>query len=325
MTRVKTALQGCSPPSYRGDHMARRTALTSVSATAAVIGAALVALSAPATAAATADTTPPALTAPARGAFVPKSQISATELDRYGDPTSTELTMLAQWSASDPSRICGYSTREVFEEYATDWTPWSRQTRLTRDVSDYDDQEGGGSLKFNGIDVRARDCAGNISTAYIDLQPVVFQQDGRSYGYGNLTPPTTTGAWSTSSCACWSAGTTLKSSAKGARLDFHLPAGLTPEKPATTTPLALVMERAPDRGKARILVDGVQVAFIDTGSSTKLHRSVTWTGSVTAAVPHTISVVNVATSGRSRLDVDALLTNGIASMGQPLWSSSSAG
>ena len=76
-------------------------------------------------------------------------------------------------------------------------------------------------------------------------------------------------------------------------------------------PVALVMERAPDRGKARVLVDGVRVATIDTRAASKIHRSVVWTGTLQGA--QTLSVVNLATSGRPRIDVDAVMSG--ASLG----------
>jgi hypothetical protein len=260
---------------------------------------------------AAADTTPPRLTLPERGSFVPSSTISATTFDEdEGWPLSTTLDMRVRWSATDASGICGYRYREVFDDQVRPWSSWSSARSVRRTVSDYDDQEGGGSDKFWGYDVRARDCAGNVTTDFVRLAPVVYQQDGLSYRYGTLDV-TTTGTWGTSRCVCWSAGTTLRSSSSGARIDVTLPEdGL-----GAAFPVALVMERAPDRGKARVLVDGVRVATIDTYASTKIHRSVVWAGTLRGA--HTLSVVNLAPSGRPRIDVDAVMSGASIGFGGP--------
>jgi hypothetical protein len=260
-------------------------------------------------ASAASDTTPPELDLPERGSFVPLSTVSATTFDSVsGWPLESSLRMRARWSATDASDICGYSYREVLDDHTRAWSPWSSARSVTRTVSDYDDQEGGGMDKFWGYDVRARDCAGNITTDFTRLAPVVYQQDGLSYRYGNLDV-TTSGRWAVSTCACWSAGTALKTSSKGARITFAMPAD------TTRYPVALVMERAPDRGRARVLVDGVRVATIDTHARTRIHRSVVWTGTLQGS--HTLSVVNVATAARPRIDVDAVLSGATTGTGGP--------
>ncbi|MFD1946734.1 hypothetical protein [Nocardioides aestuarii] len=251
---------------------------------------------------AAADTTPPVLDLPERGAFVRLTTISATTFDAEANwPLSSSLQMRAQWSATDASGICGYSYREVLDDQTRPWTAWSSTKSVTRTVSDYDDQEGGGSDKFWGYDVRARDCAGNIATDFVRLAPVVYQQDGLAYRYEPLVV-SKTGSWAITNCACWSAGTALRTSSSGARINFSMPADLA----GSAYPVALVMERAPDRGQARVLVDGVRVATVDTRASSKVHRSIVWTGTLQGA--HTLSVVNVGTSGRPRIDVDAVVS-----------------
>ncbi|HET6561913.1 MAG TPA: hypothetical protein VFG72_08560 [Marmoricola sp.] len=212
--------------------------------------------------------------------------------------------MRTQWTGRDTSGICGYSTARHHDEYYPDevpWSPWSNAESITLGVSDYDDQEGGGMDKLWGLEVRARDCAGNVAQKFVAFAPIVFQQDGRSYSYGDLEV-STNGTWRTSRCACWAAGTALSTSAKGARYNIDVPLR---GDAVGTTPVALVMERAPDRGKARVLVDGVRVATIDTRAPRKVHRSIVWVGRLNPGA-HTLSVVNVGTKGRSRIDVDAL-------------------
>ena len=73
-------------------------------------------------------------------------------------------------------------------------------------------------------------------------------------------------------------------------------------------PVALVMEKASNRGQAKILVDGVLRTTIDTYAATPRHRSVVWAARLTR-VRHTVSVVNVGTPGRPRIDVDAVMVS----------------
>jgi hypothetical protein len=259
-------------------------------------------------ASAAAETTPPTLNLPTRGSFVPLSTISATAFDfENGWPLSTSVDMRAQWSATDASGICGYSIREVYDDSVGEWSAWSRINSVRRTVTDYDDQEGGGVDKFWGYEVQARDCAGNVTSKLVLMAPVVYQQDGLSYRYDSLNV-TVNGAWATTPCACWSAGTALRTTSRGARIDFSMPAMPADASGSDATfPIALIMERAPDRGRARILVDGLRVATIDTGAAMKMHRSIVWVGSMSGT--QTLSVVNLATPGRPRIDVDAVVSH----------------
>ena len=238
---------------------------------------------------AVADTTPPTLTLPAFAAFVVGSQITDTA---YGEDRfeayypGTEMQRRVSWTASDASGICGY---DVFAVLAGD-DPYplvtdSMATSYVGTATDYDDQEGGGSCKTLAWQVVAHDCAGNTTSLETTLRPVVTQEDGWTYGYTGVTL-TYHGAWSTSTCVCWSADHTSDTRQNGASVDIS-------RTFAAGEPVALVMEQAPSRGKVRIYVDGVLRRTVDTGSATKLHRSVVWATRMTAGT-HTITVVNAA-------------------------------
>lgn len=248
------------------------------------------------------DNSPPHLKLPASASFVLGSAIGpmASDPDTGGPVETNGIEMLAQWRASDPSGICGYSRRKVYAGTPPDpWTPWNRHRSVSTTTTDYDDQQGGGSFKFEGYDVRARDCAGNIARGFVAFLPIVYQENGASYGYGTL-PHSYSGTWRISTCACWSGGTTRYTTSHDARASFRF------SDPRAGHPIALVMEQAPDRGQARILVDGSVRTTIDTYSATKRHRSVVWVGYVGSGT-HVLTVVNVATPGRARIDVDAVL------------------
>ena len=123
------------------------------------------------------------------------------------------------------------------------------QRKYVETTTDYDDQEGGGSFKTMGWDVVARDCAGNTTTAFTIARPVVTQEDGWTYGYSGVSL-TYSGTWKTSTCTCWSADRTRKTSQAGAAVEISREWG-------AGEPIGLVMEKAPNRGKVRIYVDGV--------------------------------------------------------------------
>ena len=180
----------------------------------------------------------------------------------------------------------------------TSWSTTRLQRTFVATTTDYDDQEGGGSFKTMGWDVVARDCAGNTTTAFTSARPVVTQEDGWTYGYAGVTL-TYSGAWATSTCACWSADRTRKTSQAGAAVEIS-------RDWVEGQPIGLVMEKAPNRGKVRIYVDGVLAKTVDTRSATAVHRSVVWAARMHAGV-HVVRLVNAGTAGRPRIDLDAVL------------------
>ncbi|HVQ88200.1 MAG TPA: hypothetical protein VMT88_08460 [Actinomycetes bacterium] len=248
------------------------------------------------------DTTGPTLALARYANFVARSTIGPMAPEG-GSPTETrDIQMMVSWSASDPSNICGSRTRSEYNGGTGAWSSWGILTGVVYPTTDYDDQVGGGSTKFLGIDVQVRDCLENRTTKFSRFQPEVFQENGESYGYGTLASAYS-GTWNTSTCQCWSGGTTRKTTARGATAKFTF------DFSGGKHPVALVMERAPDRGKAQILVDGVFQETIDTYAASPKHRSVVWVGKLPSGV-HSVTVVNLATTGRPRIDVDAVLVSG---------------
>lgn len=266
------------------------------------VGAAVPAHAAPARA--QADTTPPRLHLPENASFVRGSTIGPMAPDPAGRPRDTDdIAVRVAWTATDPAGVCGSSTRARYAGFAPDrWSPWSSATSVTALATDYDSQLGGGSFKVVGLDVRVRDCAGNVAEDFVGVRPAVFQEDGTSFGFRGVSAATS-GAWTTTRCACWSDGEALWTETPGAQVRFTT-------RSAGARPVAVVMERAPDRGRARVLVDGVLQATVDTAGDPKAHRSVVWTGHVPAG-RHVVTVEAVGTPGRPRIDVDAFLVSGL--------------
>ncbi len=255
---------------------------------------------------AVADTTPPSLKLPHYATFVVGSQLSDTALgpDRFDAyfPGSLMEQKLGWRATDDGSGICDLEVYDVLagsepelilsDPLATGFTRWT---------TDYDDQEGGGSFKTEGFDVVATDCAGNTTTKFAGARPVVTQEDGWTYGYSGVSLTYSSG-WKTSKCGCWSADRTRKTTRAGAAVNI------------TRTwqegqSVALVMETAPNRGAFKVKVDGKRVAIVDTYAATKTHRVIVWAARMREGV-HKIRVVNLATPGRERIDLDAVINGG---------------
>jgi hypothetical protein len=109
------------------------------------------------------------------------------------------------------------------------------------------------------------------------------------------------GAWASSTCGCWSGGTARKSTVKGASATFTY----TYDRPGN---VAVVMAKGTDRGAATISVDGVSRGTVDTHAGASAARVVVFSAPVSAG-RHTVSVMNQASAGHPRIDVDAFLVD----------------
>jgi len=250
---------------------------------------------------AAADTTAPSLKLPVAAGFVVGTQIGESTGLFGSDPSTYPISQTVSWSATDASGICGYDVFRVFAGMAPQRVVSnSMATTYTDLTTDYDDQQGGGSLKVLRWKIAAHDCAGNTSSATTTVLPVVTQENSSTYGYKGVTI-SYAGRWNSSICRCWSGSRDQWTSTAGSRATIT-------RTWATGDQVALVTEMAPDRGAFEVLVDGVHRATVDTYAATRSHRSVVWNSRLSAGT-HTIIVVNLATPGRERIDLDAVLSN----------------
>lgn len=245
------------------------------------------------------DTTPPELSAPDVAAFVVGSQVTrGSEYEPGVSEFTSGIRARVTWSATDAgSGVCRHEVRRVYAglEPETVFESTS-ETGYVDTETDYDDQFGGGSLKVQGWEVTAEDCAGNASTVEVAGGPAVMQEDGTTVGY-DVAPLDFDGAWSSGSCACWSNGAVQRTTQAGASATFT--------NGDRTTRVALVMRQGPDRGRFAVEVDGEEVAVVDNLRTTPRDRVVVWESAVDAGAE--VRVVNEGTEGRPRIDVDAVL------------------
>jgi hypothetical protein len=192
-----------------------------------------------------------------------------------------------KWAkASDPNGICSYDLRESvaggpFNEVTL---PTSTSTSVALSLNP--------STSY-GFELNVTNCLGQSSGWGVQptFLPLVWQESNTRLTY--------TGTWKTHSVA-GSYGGALKSSTT---------AGSSVSGAFFAEGIAWVSEMGPTFGKATVYLDGVAVKTVDLYSPTLREAQIVWKkGWSTPQVKHTIKIVVSGTSGRPRVDLDALLT-----------------
>lgn len=258
------------------------------------------------------DQTPPILTVNVKPAFVVGNILTPLP----GDPGSGRpwftgnIAQFMQWSATDDSgRICSYDLY-VFggAALANAVLDHTQDTQYTY-MAGTDSYLFGGQHVTTGFQVTARDCSVNISAGNATSKVVyekgltVNQEDGTAESYTGSASGQFTykGPWATTSCDCFLGGKTARTTTQGARATF------------TRTydegdHVALVMAEGPGRGVASIRIDDKWLMNIDTYAPVDTNAIVVFERMMTAGT-HTVAIVNQATAGRPRIDLDAVMTN----------------
>jgi hypothetical protein len=242
------------------------------------------------------DTTAPTLSTDPHGHY----QVGSQLFTAYITPTEPawDAAYVLRWKAADPSRICSQTvTEQSYDTLGGDPDPvlgtdtltfqLSGSTRSWRYGRDWSNE----SRVLSRFVIRATDCAGNTATSRIVTNHFGIKED---------TAPGITyqGTWKASNCSCFSGGTTHNTSTAGASLSIQVRGG---------HPLGLVMEKAPNRGSAAVYLDGVLKATVNTNNATTQHEVVVWEAELAGTALHTLKVVNKATAGHPRIDLDAVL------------------
>jgi hypothetical protein len=269
---------------------------------ASLISAAAAALATPAMAGVTTggtappDTTPPTVTIESLGRYAPGStaNINFGPRNRVRD---FGLGMVVRWTASDASGICRQKiTEQSYDTLGGDPDPilggdtaTSRIPPTARSHS-YSESAWDYMRAEHRFVVRATDCAGNTAASTIaDTVITINDDDGSVLTYA--------GNWDTARLRSYAGGTAHFAADAGAAASFLTSGG----------PVALVMEKAADRGSAQVFVDDILAATVDTHAATAQHRQVVWQALLPAG-RHTVRLVNLATAGHPRIDLDAVLS-----------------
>lgn len=214
-------------------------------------------------------------------------QVRATIADPYGD------TLWISATGPGASRI-GRSVNSGAWATVTNALPSSEATEtapgiLSAAVSALAYAPSSGTVRYR---VTSVDRAGNVgSTATGATLSVRLVQ-------GSDPAITYAGTWATQTSSAFSGGSTRYASKAGSSATYTF----------TGRSIALVTTVAPNRGAAKIYVDGVLKATIDAMQpGTTTARMVEWQKSWPSAGKHTVKVVVVGTAGRPRVDVDAFV------------------
>jgi hypothetical protein len=263
-------------------------ALTAILGLAAAIS--LVALPAQA-----ADTVAPTLSLPPTGSIIVGQQIAdPVDSEELGGLSFANGGAQKQytWTASDPSGICASS---IDEEMIYGWEEGAvQQSKATSGtytfVADYWGTRSGDTFAFR---VNVWDCAGNKQSVERELDTYL----GIAKDYG----PTVPSGWKQTSWVGAVGDTMLNTSTYKTSLSTVLTGD------GHHGHVALVMAKGPGRGKASLYFDGFYVKTIDTYAPANINRIVMWDKELTGTAKHTIRIVNQATSGHPRIDIDAYI------------------
>ncbi|HEY3190770.1 MAG TPA: SH3 domain-containing protein, partial [Solirubrobacteraceae bacterium] len=139
------------------------------------------------------------------------------------------------------------------------------------------------------FEVRARDRAGNVGgwIAGSTVRAAFTQEASPAINYR--------GTWRTAQNGYHLAGAARNAVAPGASATYTF----------TGRGIAWVTTLGPDRGVARLYLDGTLVATVDTYASTFAFRTVAWARTWAWSGTHTLKLVVAGTTGHARVDLDA--------------------
>jgi hypothetical protein len=194
------------------------------------------------------------------------------------------MPVYASWSASDPSGISSYAVQRRINGGA--WT--SVAISSGKATSGYQTVPFGVHVQAQA---RAADGLHNLSgwSAGPTVSALLSQQTGSAIAWH--------GTWVTQSI----------SSASGGSLRYGRFAGASATYTFTGSSIAWVAAHGPDRGSAKVYVDGVYIKTISLYSSVRSYRAIAFARNFGSTGTHTLKIVVVGTHGHPRVDIDAFM------------------
>ena len=219
------------------------------------------------------DTVAPVVTEPRRG-FVVDTAIS-----------SGKISLRVPWSGSDATS--GIARYELGQ--STDGGAWTTVSTTLTSPTATRSLEALHTYRFR---VRAVDKAGN--TGAWATGPTF-----RISRYSEFNSAIVySGTWTTVSSSAYWGGAAKKSSMAGAKASLTF----------TGRSIAWVARTGPDRGEAQIYVNGSLLTNVDLYSPTAGAQRVVWVGTWTTTSERKVTIRVAGTTGRPRIDLDALVT-----------------
>ena len=216
-------------------------------------------------------------------AVAPSAAVQAPRLSTFVSKTTT---FKVRWSASDPAPSSGIAYYDVQYKIGSGgvWTNWKTKTPL-------------GAANMSGVSgrtyyfrARATDGDGNVGAwSAGDKTIVPFDQDKKIFkrrGFGDVF---------SSASSRFFRGTLRSSSRRGDFLSYKF----------TGRNFSFITTKGPDRSKFKVYVDGVyKGTFCAFATKVRYRREAYAIASLAPGV-HTVKILNLATTGRPRLDTDA--------------------
>jgi hypothetical protein len=261
------------------------------------------------------DTTPPTLNAPIKASFTVGGQLTlGYHPDCSSDPDEVwaDLPATFKWRGTDNAGAVRYTLEQNTgvngqEEVFTGSTQTTYHTS-----SDNSSQAcGGGNHTVYEWNLTATDTAGNSTTKNVYGGRMRLTQDHNLVDHDDYAPAAIisyAGTWQLASCQCWSQGGVHKIQAKGASAQIRFDDTEGFGHPQYPMHVGLIMHTGPDRGKFQVYLNGVLKGTVDTFARVSKPRVMVWQISVPEE-GSVIKIVNQATAGRPRIDLDAVVTN----------------
>ena len=240
----------------------------------------------------------------------PTFQSIVPDGDAYSYPMTWDASFTLPWSVTAPAGVCGQTiTDQDYNDLGGDNDPilgYSTATyTLPTRARSYNGGDGywldflrGG---YNAV-IRVTDCHGVKAASnamHTVLQPGDNADAAMTYSPG--------GGWKTAKCTCFLGGSSTYTHTKNATISFRTAKPLD----ATGIRLALLMPTGPGRGSAALYVDGVKKATINTyHAGININGKITYQLLIPGKAVHTVKIVNLATAGHPRIDLDATINGG---------------
>jgi hypothetical protein len=240
----------------------------------------------------------------------PTFQSIVPDGDAYSYPQTWDVHFTLPWTVSAPNRVCGQTiTDQDYNDLGGDVDPIlgysTAAYTLPQSARFYSGGDGywldffrGG---YNAV-VRVTDCHGVTAASnavHTVLQPGDNTDSAIVYSRG--------GGWKTAKCTCFLGGNSTYTQTKNAGISFLT----APPIDATGIRLALLMPTGPGRGSAALYVDGVKKAIINTyHAGSNVNGKITYQVLIPGRSVHQVKIVNLATPGHPRIDLDATINGG---------------
>ena len=214
----------------------------------------------------------------------------------------TVATATVAWSAhTSTGTIMNYDIYQNTSETGPQLWKTVTVPKLTDLISNYDGSCGGGSAN-DGWTIVARDTSGHTVSATVHGYLSVDRWNNYNVDFLPVGTWTYSGQWATSTCLCADGGTQTYATTVNASATYTMHATLGRH-------FALMMAKGPTRGSFALYQDGALKATISTYTTANTNRVIVWTSRALTAGTHVFKIVNLATAGHSRIDVNAALTD----------------